>query len=101
MGPDQHFPSGPIQAAMLLGRWTRIAERHGGGCSCCPGLGDVAIDEVERRVSEWLAQRHRLDGTISTMLRPLVIAKAAVPARKWAGTWGGAAGRARAPNPAA
>src|SRR3954465_13030760 len=69
MGPDQHFPSGPIQAAMLLGRWTRIAERHGGGCSCCPGLGDVAIDEVERRVTAWVAQRHPLDGPFSAALR--------------------------------
>ena len=64
--------SGPIQAAMLLGRWARIAERHGGGCSCCPGLGDVAIDEVERRVSEWLAQRHPLDGTFSAVLRACI-----------------------------
>jgi hypothetical protein len=57
---------------MLLGRWARIAERHGGGCSCCPGLGDVPIDEVERRVSEWLAQRHPLDGTFSTSLRACI-----------------------------
>ena len=57
---------------MLLGRWARIAERHGGGCSCCPGLGDVAIDEVERRVSEWLAQRHPLAGTFSTALRACI-----------------------------
>ncbi len=41
---------------MLLGRWAIIAERHGGGCSCCPGLGDVAIDEVEKRVTGWLTQ---------------------------------------------
>ena len=57
---------------MLLGRWTRVAERHGGGCSCCPGLGDVAIDEVERRVSEWLAQRHSLDRPFSSMLRACI-----------------------------
>ncbi len=54
---------------MLLGRWTRIVEHHGGGCSCCPGLGDVAIDEVERRVTAWLAQRHPLDGPFSAALR--------------------------------
>src|SRR3954467_3101865 len=59
---DQSTFSGPIQAAMLLGRWTRIAERHGGGCSCCPGLGEVAIDEVERRVTAWLGQRPAFDG---------------------------------------
>ena len=77
---DQEPFSGPIQAAMLLGRWTRIAERHGGGCSCCPGLGDVAIDEVERRVSEWLAQRHPLDGTFSTVLRACISKRRALPA---------------------
>ena len=58
-----------IQAAVLLGRWTRIAERHGGGCSCCPGLGDVAIDEVERRVTDWLRQRHPMNESLSGVLR--------------------------------
>jgi hypothetical protein len=54
---------------LLLGRWTRIVERHGGGCSCCPGLGDVAIDEVEQRVTEWLRQRHSLAHPLSETLR--------------------------------
>jgi hypothetical protein len=54
---------------VLLGRWTRIVERHGGGCSCCPGLGDVAIDEVEKRVSDWLRQRHPLGESFATALR--------------------------------
>ena len=54
---------------MLLGRWTRIVERHGGGCSCCPGLGDVAIDEVEKRITDWLRQRHALGESFSTLLR--------------------------------
>ena len=54
---------------MLLGRWARIVERHGGGCSCCPGLGDVAIDEVEKRVTQWLQQRHALSSTFSQTLR--------------------------------
>ena len=57
-----------IQAAVLLGRWTRIVERHGGGCSCCPGLGDVAIDEVEKRVTAWL----RLDRPFSGVLRECI-----------------------------
>lgn len=46
--------SAAITAALLLGRWTLVAERHGGGCSCCPGLGDIAIEEVERRVCVWI-----------------------------------------------
>ena len=61
-----------IQAAVLLGRWTRIVERHGGGCSCCPGLGDVAIDEVEKRVTDWLNQRHSLSSAFSQVLRQCI-----------------------------
>ncbi len=61
---------------MLLGRWTRIVERHGGGCSCCPGLGDVAIDEVERRVTDWL----RLEAPFSRLLRECIEQRAALPA---------------------
>lgn len=57
---------------MLLGRWTRIVERHGGGCSCCPGLGDVTIDEVEKRVTEWLRQRHPLNESFPTALRDCI-----------------------------
>jgi hypothetical protein len=47
-----------IEAAKLLGRWTLIAEKHAGGCSCCPGLGDVTIDQVEGSVVAWLRERH-------------------------------------------
>jgi hypothetical protein len=47
-----------IEAAKLLGRWTLIAEKHAGGCSCCPGLGDVTMDEVEGSVAAWLRERH-------------------------------------------
>ena len=64
---------------MLLGRWTRIVERHGGGCSCCPGLGDVAIDEVEKRVTEWLRQRHPLSSPFSESLRRCISERAPLP----------------------
>src|SRR3954464_8103647 len=80
MASEPHFrtagatQAGPIQAAMLLGRWTRIVERHGGGCSCCPGLGDVAIDEVEKRVTEWL----RLPGPFSSVLRECIERRASL-----------------------
>lgn len=59
---------------MLLGRWSRIAERHGGGCSCCPGLGEVAIDEVEKRVSDWL----KLDDSFTKILRDCIERRAAL-----------------------
>jgi len=49
-----------IEAAKLLGRWTLIAERHTTGCSCCPGLGDVTMQEVEGRVVAWLRPKHPL-----------------------------------------
>jgi hypothetical protein len=47
-----------IEAAKLLGRWTLIAEKHAGGCSCCPGLGDVSMEQVEGSVVAWLRERH-------------------------------------------
>jgi len=65
---------------VLLGRWTRIVERHGGGCSCCPGLGDVAIDEVEKRVTEWLRQRHSLEDSLSDLLKKTISAGSALSA---------------------
>ena len=47
-----------IDAAKLLGRWTLIAEKHSTGCSCCPGLGDVTMEQVEGSVVGWLRERH-------------------------------------------
>ena len=47
-----------IEAARLLGRWTLIADKHANGCSCCPGLGDVSMEEVEGSVAAWLRERH-------------------------------------------
>lgn len=64
---------------MLLGRWTRIAERHGGGCSCCPGLGDVAIDEVEKRVTDWLRERHAISTSFTGVLRDCIERRAPLP----------------------
>ena len=63
---------------MLLGRWTRIVERHGGGCSCCPGLGDVAIDEVEKRITDWLNPRHSLSSRFSEVLKQCIERRAAL-----------------------
>ena len=59
---------------MLLGRWTLIAQRHGGGCSCCPGLGEVAIEEVEKRVSDWL----RLPCGFTAVLRDCIAGRGAL-----------------------
>jgi hypothetical protein len=64
-----------VQAARLLGRWTLIAERHAGGCSCCPGLGDVSIDEVEGRLLAWLRPRHpalQQRGSVTALLRDCI-----------------------------
>jgi hypothetical protein len=59
-----------IEAARLLGRWTLIAEKHANGCSCCPGLGDVTMEQVEGSVAAWLRERHALlqDGRNVTSL---------------------------------
>jgi hypothetical protein len=44
--------------------WTLIAERHATGCSCCPGLGDVTMQEVEGKVVAWLpAEANRCSKT--------------------------------------
>lgn len=47
-----------VDAAKLLGRWTLIAEKHSTGCSCCPGLGEVTMEQVEGSVVGWLRERH-------------------------------------------
>ena len=64
-----------IEAAKLLGRWTQIAERHANGCSCCPGLGDVTMEQVEGSVVAWLRERHALlkDGrSVIALLRECI-----------------------------
>jgi hypothetical protein len=70
-----------VEAARLLGRWTLIAERHAGGCSCCPGLGDVSMDELEGRVLAWLRERHAplaAAGSLTLLLRRVIERKSAV-----------------------
>ena len=57
--------SGPLMAALsatrLLGRWSLVSQRHdGGSCSCCPGLGDINMAEVERLLCKDLRARHAL-----------------------------------------
>ncbi len=49
-----------LSATRILGRWTMVCQRHGGGCSCCPGLGDIDMEEVERLLSKDLRARHAL-----------------------------------------
>lgn len=64
-----------IEAAQLLGRWTLIAEKHANGCSCCPGLGDVTMEQVEGSVAAWLRERHPMlhDGrSVTAVLRDCI-----------------------------
>jgi hypothetical protein len=63
-----------IEAARLLGRWTLIADKHANGCSCCPGLGDVTLEQVEGSVLAWLRERHFVLGekTVTALLRDCV-----------------------------
>lgn len=49
-----------LTATRLLGRWTMVCNRHGNGCSCCPGLGDIDMQEVERLLTNDLRARHSL-----------------------------------------
>ena len=66
-----------IDAARLLGRWTLIADKHANGCSCCPGLGEVTIEQVEGSVAAWLRERHGVlrDGKSVTALLKDCIAR--------------------------
>lgn len=64
-----------VEAARLLGRWTLIAERHATGCSCCPGLGDVTMEQVEGSVLGWLRERHALlaaRGSVTQLLKDCI-----------------------------
>jgi len=64
-----------IEAAKLLGRWTLIAERHATGCTCCPGLGNVTMQQVEGKVFAWLRQKHPLldtRGSVTGLLRDCI-----------------------------
>lgn len=64
-----------IDAAKLLGRWTLIAERHATGCSCCPGLGDVSMQQVEGNVLGWLRERHAVlaeRGSVTQLLKDCI-----------------------------
>jgi len=50
-----------LSATRLLGRWSLVCQRQdGGGCSCCPGLGDINMAEVERLLCKDLRARHAL-----------------------------------------
>ena len=47
-----------LQAVRLLGRWHLVSQKHGKGCSCCPGLGNVDMAGVERHILGGLRMRH-------------------------------------------
>lgn len=47
-----------VEATRLLGRWSLVSQKHEAGCSCCPGLGDVDVAEVEKDILADLRARH-------------------------------------------
>jgi hypothetical protein len=63
-----------IEAARLLGRWTLIAQKHATGCSCCPGLGNVTMEQVEGNVAAWLVPRHSFlqNRSVTALLRDCI-----------------------------
>ncbi len=81
MGRDEGALLAAAAAARLLGRWTLVAERHAGGCSCCPGLGEVGMEDVEARVNAWLRTRHALpeEGGFTAILRQSIAAPLSFP----------------------
>lgn len=72
-----------VEAARLLGRWSLIAQKHEAGCSCCPGLGDVAVADVEQQILKDLRARNPSIGdtaTVAELLRSLVMRSSGQPA---------------------
>jgi len=52
-----------IEAARLLGRWTRVSQLHVEGCACCGGgFGNVSMRTVEQSLLAWLRESHPLLG---------------------------------------
>lgn len=48
-----------IEAANLLGRWTRVSQLHAEGCSCCGGgFGNVSMRTVEQSLLAYLREAH-------------------------------------------
>ena len=47
-----------VEATRLLGRWSLVSQKHEAGCSCCPGLGDVDVADVEKEILADLRARH-------------------------------------------
>lgn len=65
-----------VEATRLLGRWSLVSQKHEAGCSCCPGLGDVAVADVEQEILKDLRARHPDLGdaaSVNELLRSFVL----------------------------
>ena len=60
-------PGLSIAAIMLLGRWTRLVKRHGGGCSCC--VDAPPVKDYEQQILDFLRERHVTDAAFAADLR--------------------------------
>lgn len=65
-----------VEATRLLGRWSLVSQKHEAGCSCCPGLGDVDVADVEKDILADLRARHggldAVDG-VGNLLKAFVL----------------------------
>ena len=65
-----------VEATRLLGRWSLVSQKHEAGCSCCPGLGDVDVADVEKEILADLRARHEgleaIDG-VGNLLKAFVM----------------------------
>ena len=65
-----------VEATRLLGRWSLVSQKHEAGCSCCPGLGDVDVADVEKEILADLRARHggleEVDG-VGNLLKAFVM----------------------------
>jgi hypothetical protein len=90
-----------IEALGLLGKWTKLAQRHlsaGGSCACSVDFGDIQVQDFEQQILDYLHNRHGAkpamaavmaeqgryrkaeSGSLSELLRAFAMQSAKVPA---------------------
>jgi hypothetical protein len=68
--------SAPIEAARLLGKWTKLAQGHvmfGAGCSCGVGFADLRLADFEPQILDYLKTKHGIAGfaSVAELLRSI------------------------------
>jgi len=72
--------SAAVEAARLLGKWTRLAQGHvmlGAGCSCGVGFANLGLRDFEPQILDYLKTKHGAGGFagVPDLLRSIVTRK--------------------------